>query len=104
MKKLKSALKKKALGYTVEETVEEYGTTEEGFSLTKKKVTKKHVPPDLQAIKAMLELEDGDGELERLTEEELIQERERLIAELNKTSNKERKDGSKEDRGQEDKV
>ena len=44
------ALMKKALGYTAEETVEEYSMKEDGeVLLSKKKVTKKNVPPDITA-------------------------------------------------------
>lgn len=100
MKKLESALLKKALGYTCEEVVEEYGHTEEGFSLTKKKVTKKHVPPDLAAIRAYLEMEGTDDSLREMSMDELLKERKRLIAELDKKEVKERKNGSNQVDGQ----
>ena len=104
MKKLESALLKKALGYTCEEVVEEYGHTEEGFSLTKKKVTKKHVPPDLAAIRAYLEMEGTDDSLREMSMDELLKERKRLIAELDKKEVKERKNGSNQVDGQKGQV
>lgn len=104
MKKLESALLKKALGYTCEEVVEEYGHTEEGFSLTKKKVTKKHVPPDLAAIRAYLEMEGTDDRLREMSMDELLKERKRLIAELDKKEVKERKNGSNQVDGQKGQV
>ena len=98
MKKLEDALLKKALGYTCEEVVEEYGQTEDGFSLTKKKVTKKHVPPDLGAIRAYLELEGVDDTIADMSMDELLAERQRLIAELQNKTPEDRKNGSKKGR------
>ena len=52
----KDALIKKALGYDAVEVVEEYVSCDEGeIKLSKKKVTKKNVPPDLSAIKILME-------------------------------------------------
>lgn len=96
MKKLESALLKRALGYTAEEVVEEYGHTDEGFALTKKKVTKKHVPPDLSAIRAYIEMEGTEDELSSMSVAELKEERKRLLAELDNNTEKESKNGSKE--------
>lgn len=75
---LKDALLKKALGYDATEVVEEYVSGEEGeIKLTKKKVTKKNVPPDMTALKMLM---DGDGRpIESLTDEELTEEKERLL-------------------------
>lgn len=75
-KKLKTALLKKALGYEAKEVIEEYVSDDGEIRLSKKKVTKKNVPPDITAIKLLL------GEKTPLTEmsdEELLKERERLI-------------------------
>jgi hypothetical protein len=74
----KSALIKKALGYDATEVVEEYVSGDEGeIKLTKKKVTKKNVPPDITAIKLLL----GEDNLsvEEMSDEELEKEKERLI-------------------------
>ena len=98
MKKLENALLKRALGYTCEEVVEEYGHTDDGFSLTKKKVTKKHVPPDLAAIKAYIEMEGSEDDFSSMSVAELKEERKRLLAELDKNTEKERNDGSKDSR------
>lgn len=64
------ALEKRALGYTVSETTAEYDG--EGNEI-KNRVTTKEVPPDLSAIKMLLDLGG---------EEELEAERRRLLAEL----------------------
>lgn len=67
---LMKALEKRALGYTVSETTAEYDG--EGNEI-KNRVTTKEVPPDLSAIKMLLDLGG---------EEELEAERRRLLAEL----------------------
>lgn len=74
----KQALIKKALGYDATEVVEEYVSSEEGeVKLTKKKVTKKNIPPDMTALKMLIE--DSDKPIESMSDEELLQEKLRLI-------------------------
>ncbi len=76
---LQTALIKKALGYDVEEIVEEYLDTGEGeIKLTKKKVTKKNVPPDVTALKILFE-KDQQSNLTELTDQQLEQEKQRLL-------------------------
>lgn len=79
--KLKKALMKKAFGYTFNEVTEEYSTNENGDSvLTKKKVTKKFNPPDVTALKILLEQSQlFDDEISKMTDEQLIAERDRLL-------------------------
>lgn len=80
MDKFKDALKKKALGYDVDEVVEEYVTDENGEEhLQKRKVTKKHNPPDLGALKVLLDSENADKKLSDLTDAELEKEKQRLL-------------------------
>ncbi len=76
--KIRKAILKKATGYETSETVEEYQDTDDGLILTKKKVTKKHVPPDTQAVKMLLEL-DEEKDIKSLTDEELEAEKLRLL-------------------------
>lgn len=71
----KKALLKKALGFTTKEVVEEYSANEGEIVLTKKKVTKKEVPPDCMAIKMLME----GTEQNYLTDEQLEQEKQRLL-------------------------
>lgn len=74
---VKKALYKKALGYDATETVEEYALDGDGVKLTKKKITKKNVPPDMTALKILL---SGDEKsVADMTDEELEKEKERLI-------------------------
>lgn len=73
----KDALVKKALGYDATEVVEEYVSDDEGeIKLTKKKVTKKNVPPDLTALKMLL---NDDDDLKSMSEDELEKEKIRLL-------------------------
>ena len=73
------ALRRRALGYEADEVVEEDGCTEGEAVLLKRKVTKKDVPPDIQAAKLLLEAEEP---LAALTDEQLEQEKARLLLRL----------------------
>lgn len=78
VEKLKKALVKKALGYDYTEVVEEYVSSEDGdIKLTKKKITKKNVPPDITALKMLAE--QTETPLEYMTDEELEEEKKRLL-------------------------
>ena len=88
IEKMKKALVKKALGYEAEEVIEEYSQGEEGIVLTKKKVTKKNIPPDVSALKALLEL-TSPQDISSLTDEELEKEKKRLLDELYSKQKKE---------------
>ena len=80
-KKLKTALKKRALGYNSTEVTEEYVEDGEGgVKLVKRKVVKKNVPPDVSAAKLLIEME-GVSDITKLSDEELEEEKQRLIKE-----------------------
>ncbi len=84
----KSALIKKALGYDATEVVEEYVSSEEGeIKLSKKKVTKKNVPPDITALKILME--SDLKAVSTLSDEELEQEKLRLLELLKDSCKKE---------------
>lgn len=89
---------KKALGYDAEEVVEEFalGSGEDSeVKLNKRKITKKHYPPDLSAIKWMMEYMDEPlmKTYEQMSKEELIQEKMKLLEMLEEESgNKTSKD------------
>lgn len=77
-KDIEKALIKKALGYTQEETVEEYSKVDNDIVLSKKKVTKKEVAPDMTAIKFLMTVKDiSDKEISRMSTKELLEEREK---------------------------
>ena len=67
-----------------DEVVEEYGFNEGEAVLLKRKVTKKNVPPDIQAAKMLL---DAEVPLEQLSDEKLEEERQRLLRELQEEEN-----------------
>ncbi len=86
---LKSALLKKALGFSVTETVEEYVGSDEGeIKLLKKKVTKKKVPPDVTALKMLLD--ETRTDVKEMTDEELELERLRLLEQLTQSAKKDK--------------
>lgn len=82
-KKLQSALLKKAFGYDEQEIIEEFVSGEDGeVKLSKKKITTKTIPPDMNAIKILL---DQSGvPVENMTDEELKSEKLRLLKLLEK--------------------
>ena len=85
--KVNKALLKVAQGCAVAEVVEEYVEVDGEMKLTKRKKTKKEIPPDLKALQLLLEeRDDGVG---AMSEEELLAERERLIAMLAKETEQE---------------
>lgn len=77
-KDIEKALIKKALGYTQEETIEEYSQVDNEVILNKRKVTKKDVPPDMSAIKFLLDIKNiEDKDIKSMSTEELIKEKEK---------------------------
>ncbi len=88
---LKKALVKKALGYSTEEVVEEYSLVDNDLVLIKKKKSIKDYPPDLPAIKYLLDEECEEDEYKSYTKEELEEEKQRLLRMLR--DNKGEEDG-----------
>lgn len=72
---VKEALEKCAVGLCASEVVEEFTVDNGELKLVKRKVTKRDIPPDIKAVKMLL---DGDGTAEA-TDGELLEEREKLI-------------------------
>jgi hypothetical protein len=68
--KIGDALMKVALGYQIAEVTEEYAEVNGELKLTKRKKTKKDVPPDLKAVQMLLS-GDSDGGYLQWTDEEL---------------------------------
>ena len=76
--KLNAALLKVALGCKVAEVTEEYAEIDGELKLTKRKKTKKDIPPDLKAVQILLG-EYGLPETEKMSDEQLEKERQRLL-------------------------
>ena len=90
MSEVFDALYKKALGYTSEEEVREYGSEDE---LIKRKVTVKNVPPDTAAARAYLEMDPTRKKYESMSVSELKKEAGRLYKEIKEI----KADGNKKD-------
>ncbi len=85
--KLLKSLLKKAIGYNVSEISEEYNVDGDGNEiLSKRKVVKKYVPPDITALKVYLELSENNKDYENMPDEKLLEIRERLLKEINESS------------------
>ncbi len=73
------ALKKRATGYETTEVTEEYsddGTG--GIKMVKRKVVSKNVPPDVSAVKLLVETSEVE-DITKWTDEQLEKEKKRLI-------------------------
>ena len=78
--KIGEALLKVALGYQIAEVTEEYAEVDGALKLTKRKKTKKDIPPDLKAVQLLLA--DTDTDFSKMSDQDLERERDRLLAEL----------------------
>lgn len=76
-------LLKKAKGYSYREKTDEYLVSDGKKQLVKSKVVTKRVQPDVSAIKAFIQLGDGQADVTQLTDEQLQVEKLRLIKLLN---------------------
>ena len=78
-KLLEKILVKKAKGYTVKEKVDEYTVVDGSLTLVKRKISTKHVAPDVSAVKALLQMGDVQDNVQNLTDEQLQLEKLRLL-------------------------
>lgn len=74
---VKDALTKCAVGMNASEVVEEFAAVDGELKLVKKKVTRRDIPPDIKAVKLLMD----SGET-ALSDEELMAEREKLLKDL----------------------
>lgn len=80
---LDEALLKVALGFEVSEITEEYAEVDGALKLTKRKKTKKDIPPDLKAVQMLLAAGGAERGLADWSDEELEAERLKLLDALN---------------------
>ena len=73
---VKKALIRCAVGFDTSEIVEEYAADGDELKLVKRKVTKRDVPPDIKAVKMLL---DGEAEVDGMSDAELEERRKKLI-------------------------
>lgn len=87
---IRMALCKRAVGFECDEIVEEYVTDEQGNSvLSKRKITKKFNPPDVTALRFLLEQSSlSDDDLSKMTDEQLLKEKKRLLSLLKEEEEK----------------
>ncbi|MBO5776510.1 MAG: hypothetical protein J6V83_03410 [Clostridia bacterium] len=79
--RLLESLYKRAEGYSVEETVTEFVYEEDGSKrAVREKTQNKYMPPDVTAAKFYLEFMDFKSELDNMSDEDLENEKMRLIA------------------------
>lgn len=98
--KLDDAILKVALGCRVEEIVEEYSEVDGEMKLTKRKETKKDIPPDLKAVQMIIGNKESETDLSTLSDEELEKEKLRLLEELKSSvENKKKSEGDSEKDG-----
>ena len=76
---LTKILLKKAKGYTVHEKTEEFVAVNGQVQLAKRKITTKKVPPDVNAIKALLQLSQEEMDVCKMSDEQLAVEKLRLL-------------------------
>ena len=91
--KIGKALIKVALGFQVAEVTEEFAEVDGQLKLTKRKKTKKDVPPDLRAMQLLLSENGGENDFSKMSDEELQEEKKRLLLAL-------RADENEKDKGQ----
>ncbi len=80
---LKDALKKCAVGFNCGEVVEEFAMQDGELKLIKRKVTRRDVPPDIKAVKMLLDT----GGVEEMSDEQLESEMTRLLNILKEDEN-----------------
>lgn len=78
-KTLSDILLKKSKGYQVKEKTEEFAFVDGEMVLTKKKIVTKHIPPDISAAKALMEISEISENITALTDEQLEVEKLRLL-------------------------
>lgn len=75
---VKAALRKCAVGFDTSEVVEEFTVKDGELKLVKRKVTKRDIPPDIKAVKMLMDGEDPSA----LSDDELEEERRKLLESL----------------------
>lgn len=76
---LLDVLYKKAKGYNYKEKTDEYNVAEGVRVLVKSKVVTKRMHPDVNAVKALLQLQQDGASLEQMTDQQLMEEKQRLL-------------------------
>ena len=84
--KLNDVLMRVAKGCRIEEVTEEYAEVDGQMRLTKRKEIRRDIPPDLKAVQMLLG--SGYAEIGQMSDEQLEEERKRLLLSLQETTQK----------------
>ena len=105
--KINDALLKVALGCKVAEVTEEYAEVDGELKLTKRKETKKDIPPDLKAVQLLLSGKEDGTDYAAMSDEALEAEKNRLLAMLSVGADKQEavaKRGSEKEKSAVEKI
>jgi len=91
--KINDALLKVALGCSVAEVTEEYAEVDGTLKLTKRKKTKRDIPPDLKAVQLLMAAREFQEDFSKMSDEELLAEKRRLVGSLKEAEKGEGKAG-----------
>lgn len=80
--KINDILLKRAFGYSSEEVIEEFQDDNGDLKLIKRKVTKKDIPPDITAVKILLEKKCDEFDFSNMSDEELENMRSEVMLNL----------------------
>lgn len=94
---LREALLKRAVGYVTEERIDEFAMDllTSNLKLIKRRVVQREVPPDVAAAKLLMEVYNADL-IEQMSDDELEQEKQRLLKLLKQEEIKEDDNADKE--------
>ena len=98
---LKKALFKKAKGYSAKEETVEFSRGEDGKEIvSKRKISKKHYPPDTTALRLLIEhfYSNQFDDVSKMSDEELIAERDQIIELLKEEERNAIKKGEQDDK------
>ena len=96
--KIEKSIIKKALGYNYKEVIDEYAIDGNQKTLVKRKVTTKNVPPDLTAVKMLLDdITNQQKDYSNMTDKEIVDEIKKVLASIDFESDKNDKGENDED-------
>lgn len=76
-------MKRRATGYDFTEVTEEYGENKDGeLTVLKKKVVTKNLPPDVSALKLLIDIEGEEDDVMKMSTDELIAEKNKILKRL----------------------
>lgn len=96
--KIEKSIIKKALGYNYKEVIDEYAIDGNQKTLVKRKITTKNVPPDLSAVKMLLdEITKEQKDYSNMTDKEIVDEIKQVLAKLTQQYDKKNEGENDED-------